>query len=675
MSTLSTIDAAVKVPGSSEGVVPYDVRGNWPRMLKLSKSRKSVLINWLTTEIDNAIEEKEEIVEDWKSWQKQYWAQPASKVKNFPFQRAANIVVPLTAIAVEAVQARLMNTIWSVEPFWSIRPRTKRWIEAAKPTEEWLQSEVEDCNSLDAYRFCSDTLMELCKLGTGIGKSGYTKIVKKSLRPNPAGGKDDPYYTVVSNGATLEYVACANFLIRAGEQDPQTAAWCGEEHAFTWGQMKGMSQSGRMIQEAVEKIRHWQESNDVQQSGSGADYEEQVEKLDKFEPKWDERFRVQEIWCSFDVDGVDGEDEEIVVDFHKASGTILSIHHNWYADLHRPYRGVQYVTVEGRFWGLGIGKQNEQFQDIITTIKRQALDNATLANMRMLAVKKQSGISPDEPIFPGKLWFLDDPSKDVRELEMSEIYQSSYANEQTIQAYSDKRTGVNETLLGLPQQGTPGTATGDLARIAEGNKRFDLVLRNIRRWLGLLGQDVLSNYQQYGDQKRHWLVKEEEGGWVERILSMPQELVRKGAIIELSATSSIVNRQVEQQQWMSLFQVISTYYERIIQLSSLFQDPKLLVSVAQRAVGATDEAMKRLLATFEVPEAERLLFLEENNGGTPPSDTGVVEAGGLAELLASVGGERLASLLSGAGGAGENGRGIPPGRLLPGRGLGTSATS
>ena len=76
--------------------------------------------------------------------------------------------------------------------------------------------------------------------------------------------------------------------------------------------------------------------------------------------------------------------------------------------------------------------------------------------MRMLAVKKQSGIAPDEPIFPGKIWFLDDPSRDVQVLQMSEIYQSAFANEASIQLYSDKRTGVNETILGLPQQGTPG---------------------------------------------------------------------------------------------------------------------------------------------------------------------------------------------------------------------------
>ena len=667
MTSLAVTDF-IKVPGPPAAIEPLDPKGNWPKMLKLSSERELVLVSWLSSEIESAWVEKEDVVADWKKWQNQYWAQPETTVKNFPFKKAANIVIPLTAIAVEAVHARLMNTVWSVEPFWSIRPRSGRWIESAKPVEEWLQSEVENENSLDAFKFCSDTFMELCKLGTGIGKSGYTKIIKKSVRP-AADGSNDPFYSVANNGATLEYVPCANFIMRAGEQDPQLSAWVGEEHSFTWGQMKKMSQSGRMSTKAIEKIRHWEQSNEGERTGSAADYKNEIEKLDKFEPMWHDEFRVQEIWCAFDIDGVDGEDEEIIVDYHHASGTILSTHHNWYSDLHRPYRVVQYVNVEGRIWGIGIGKQNEQFQDIITTIKRQSLDNATLANMRMLAVKKQSGISPDEPIFPGKIWFLDDPSRDVQVLQMSEIYQSAYANEQSIQLYSDKRTGVNETILGLPQQGTPGTATGDLARIAEGNKRFDLVLRNIRRWLGLLSQDVLSNYQQFGDQQRHWLVKEEEGGWIERVLNMPQELVRSGAIVELSATSSLVNRQVEQQQWMSLFTVISNYYRQIIELSQLF-DPQIMAQAAQRAVAMSDEAMKRLLATFEVPEAEKLLFLGDQNERPAPRDLGGVEAGGLRELLSSVGAEGLANLLSGAGGVGGNGQGVGAERDLAARGVG-----
>ena len=158
---MALIDADIEIPGPPEAVEPLETKGSWPKMLKISSERELILKEWLTSEITLIRQEKEDVVADWKKWQKQYWAQPEQTVKNFPFTKAANIVVPLTAIAVEAVHARIMNTIFTVKPFWSIRPRTKRWIEAAKPIEKFLQAEVENENSLNAYGFCSASLMEL----------------------------------------------------------------------------------------------------------------------------------------------------------------------------------------------------------------------------------------------------------------------------------------------------------------------------------------------------------------------------------------------------------------------------------------------------------------------------------------------------------------------------------
>ena len=75
--------------------------------------------------------------------------------------------------------------------------------------------------------------------------------------------------------------------------------------------------------------------------------------------------------------------------------------------------------MEGRWTGIGVGKQNEQFQALITTIHRQRLDAGTLANMGQLALKKTSGYGPDEPIWPGKMWFVDNPATDIREFSLS----------------------------------------------------------------------------------------------------------------------------------------------------------------------------------------------------------------------------------------------------------------
>ena len=610
--------------------------GNWPRMIKLEPETEDRLRMWLDDEIEGFNTERGPLLDDWKNWQTLYWAAPAGAVKNFPFQRAANVVLPLAAIAVESIHARMMNTLFSVEPFYSIRPRSKEWITAAKPFESYLQSEIESHESLKMYEFCNDSLLELEKLGTCVGKSGYEKLTKKSLKR--VGGEDQVIYATIHNGATLDRVPLANFMLRFAELDPQDAPWCGEKHEFGWGKLKKLAQDGRIRAEQLERIKaHWVEKNQSSEIGDGASQmQAKVAELTNTEPIWTEMFEVHELWATFDVDG-DGEDEEIVIDYHKDSGTFLSIRYNWYDDLHRPYRICNYHNVEGIWPGLGICKQVEQFQAEATTIHNQRLDNATLANMSQLILRKNMGYGPGEPIFPGKMWFVDDPQKDVREFKLSEVYNSSFNNEESTVRWFEKATGVNEAVLGIPQEGTPGTATSDLTRLAEGNKRFDLVLKNIRRFLSRIGSDIVTNYQLYGNQDAHWLVLGEDGIHVEKILQMPAELIRKGAIIDLTVTDSITNREQEQRTWMQLFQILSNYYGTVTEKAALLaqilgdEGAELLMQVLQKSLVASDEALKRLLETFAVTDSDRFSLVEDGkNGGLAGGPAGESEGEGTA---------------------------------------------
>ncbi len=613
-------DLAFRGEVSVKGVedIPSDedsTTGRWPRLINLDKDTETRLSLWVNDELIAFNLEREPLLQDWIRWQNQYWAEPATEVKNFPFRRAANIVIPLAAIAVEAIQARIMNTLFSVEPFWSIRPRSKEWIDAAKPMESYLQAEVENSDTLKVYAFCNETVIELVKLGTCVGKTGYERYTKKSLRS--VGGEDQDFFVTIRNGGTVGRVPLGNYIQRFSELDPQTAPMVGEKHEFSWSQLKQMAQDGRMIPEAVEAIRaHRILKGQTTSYDSGVKLENEVARLSKTETKWTDVFEVFELWCSFDVDG-DGINEEIVVDYHRASKTFLSIRYNWYDDLHRPYRIANYLNVEGIWPGIGVCKQTEQFQEEATTIHRQRLDNATLANMSQIVLRKGMGYGNGEPIFPGKMWFVDDPTKDIQQFKLSEIYPSSYINEENILSYYEKRTGANEVILGIPQTGTPGTATSDLTRLAEGNKRFDLVLKNVKRWLSAIGVDVVTNYQLFGNQNAHWMILGEDGRWVEQILQMPSVLVRRGAVIDLTVTDSITNRQVEQQQWMSLFQVITNYYDRVLQLAQLL-GPEVFQSVAQRALTSGDDALSMLLETFGVPDTDRFTLEQGNENGTGP---------------------------------------------------------
>jgi hypothetical protein len=93
----------------------------YPREIYLDKDTEERLISYLNTELLNHYGERASFVDDLKRYQTDYYAKPTSPKKTFPFVNAANIVIPLTAIAVEAVHARVMTTLFALEQFTSVK--------------------------------------------------------------------------------------------------------------------------------------------------------------------------------------------------------------------------------------------------------------------------------------------------------------------------------------------------------------------------------------------------------------------------------------------------------------------------------------------------------------------------------------------------------------------------
>jgi len=615
----------------------------YPRLLKLGEKEEAALKSYLKEELLNHDAERSQIIDDLKQAQTDYWAKPSSEVKTFPFRGAANIIIPLTAIAVETIHARTMTQIFGVEPIVSVQARNGQYTRFENPLEDHLDYEL--MHNLKCRKPIDSIVLELEKFGTGFGKSGYEKIVKKALRPAPDGsGRDEEFPVVVKDGATLDPVPNANFLMPLSEKDPQTAAWSGEEHSRGPYEVKLLGQAGLFYKDVFEKLEAHYASPEYAAGVKSRDYEKHIESLEKRVPLWPKRINWQELWCGFDVDG-DGIDEEIVVHYNKELELLMSVRYNWHIDLRRPYRYGNYMTVENRYRGIGICKQNEQFQRSITTRHRQTLDSGTIANMQMFKVHKLSGYGPKEPIFPGKMWFLDDMSY-IESLPMSEIKNSSFALEQSDLIFSQMRSGVNETTLGMPAPGTPGTATSDLAKIQESKQKFDFFYSNTKSLINDLIFDVFCNIHQFGPKNVGYFQWSEHGEILRQLYSLPLEVIREGLVCRVRAAGEKSNRLQDRQNWVQVSQVLTQYYAGMLQLAQMSQDPQLIQLVMTKGLTAATEAMRQILESFDVRNIDRLVLAELDNmsqgGSNGPTN-------------------RIAAASNGGGGAGPPGNGQAPG--------------
>lgn len=586
----------------------------YPRELTLDEDTSQRLRSLLDEEILNHLAERSSSTDKLVRWQKDYWAEPPQESVTFPFKGAATIIVPLTAIAVEAIHARNMSTLFALDQLTSVKIGPAELQDIDRPVERMIDNElkygVKFRHKIEPYA------LEFAKFGTGIAKSGYEKIVRSAVRPLED-GTEEQFTVITKNSATVDAVPLSKFFMPYYALDPQTSPWVGEEHSETPYFVKQLIDSGFFRPQVMEDLKSWLESNLPQMSTEETtrEFERNQQSLEKREMVWPKRIEWYEIWMGFDVDG-DGVDEEIVVHYHRESQTFCSIRYNWYSDLHRPYRIATYFPVEHRWAGIGICKQSEAFQAEITTQHRQRLDNATIANVKMIKVNKLSGYGPNEPIFPGKMWLVDNKD-DIEPFSLGEINPSAYQNEFSSLQYQQQRTGVNDVLLGMPQSGTPGTATDTLARVQEGNKKYDYTYQNLKAGISEIILDVTCNIHQFGGRSRMYAETSGDALQLQRFFNLPIEQLRDGFILEVTAAGQQQNKLVDRQNWQQVFQIISSYYNQLLQLAQATQDQNLMGIISKKAPMAATEAMKQVLESFDIRDINKIVLSEVLSGSIP----------------------------------------------------------
>lgn len=611
----------------------------YPRELILDDDTEERLASYLDEELNNHYAERGRHVEDLMRWQRDYWATPSETKLTFPFTGAANIVIPLSAIAIEAIHARNMTTRFGFKQLISCESLSDEWEDVERPLERFLDIEL-----LDAMRIrgpIGDCYLSATKYGTMIGKTGYEKVVKTAVR-EIVPGREEEFDVVVSDGARFDGVSDARFLMPYSATNPQLSPWCGEEHTASPYEIKllekgGMFREGTISEKPTEEgmapletrkgIQAWVKNGDMGMGHEGGKkFDANQRQLEHTEPTWPRTIDWVEIWLGFDVDK-SGIDKEIVVHYHRPSKTMMSIRYNWYSDLRRPYRTGVYFPVEFRWRGIGICKQNEQFQKEITTQHRQRLDNATIVNTRMFKISKLSGYGPKEPIFPGKMWFVDNKD-DIDSFQMGEIYPSSYNNEQGTLIYSQQRTGVNEQTLGMPQAGTPGTATSDLARIQEGNKKFDFIYSNFTEFTNDIVMDIVATIQQFGPRRLAFFDQDAGGKRARDYFSLPEGLVRDNIAIRIKAAGQQQNKLLERQNWVQLAPLLQQYYQSLLLLAQPTGNQEIIQMIIQKGLFASSEAMRQILEAYDVRNIDRIVVKEledllngHQSTGTQPGAT------------------------------------------------------
>lgn len=578
---------------------------------KCAEHFSAILIREITNRAD--LEEK------WRRWHKSYRGLPEVEEKTSPWPGASNLVVGLVAIYVDSLMARIMQSMFALEPHWVAEQLAADLAPAVKPVERYLDWGRE--HVWDQYRVVKHSLLEACKLGTGIIENGWNDLPYIQYNTTTEQPEEKGRIT----GPCPQWVPRADFLCAPGFCDIQEAPWVMRRMWYSWEDLQQMAYDQQI--NPIDPLKD-QKSDELPYT--------------KDEPRTadDETglFELWQAWFRWDLDG-DGYPEEYCMLFHDKTKTVLKFYPNPYLNGLRPFVKFPFIEQEGEFDGIGIPEMIEMYQEEVSTSHNQRIDNAHLANTKMIVVRKGSGVTDKEKFKPGKFWFVTDPKSDIQEFRVSEVYPSSYQNEQMTISLAERRVGLSDVSLG--RESAPigrAAATTVMALLQEQTRRFDLNTSELRRALSEQCLQIIELYQTHGlpepqdSASPESVLGAEDGQLVRMVFTLPDNI--RGLLqIRLNVATAAVNKEVEKQSALQLLGVIQQYFQSIIQMAMQLgpvimsgQAPPALPIVMAKMLQGIDKMMDRVFQANQAFDLEQVLVGEvitemmlggQSNAGLP----------------------------------------------------------
>lgn len=650
--------------------------GMLPPEIPMDDAQIARLANYLDKEMALCESERAPYINKLARLKVKYRTEYPDKAKNWPIANASQITIPVIKTAADTISSRLYQTVIAAEPMIRMKTEDEDFSAFALDFEEFLQLYGQE--KLDLEELLDSWVPEVTILGTGI-------LETTNWRDQRACGRWDPLTStfiketyVRHSGPMVFHVPIEDFWIRPTWQDIQRAPWCGKELRLSWSEVKDMAFSGELNPEFVARIARWDGSGN-QQVPSTVRADEVIE---KFQPNLRNIYTIHELAVRWDVDG-DGLDEEIMVYFHRPSRTILRRKFNNFYKGRRPWSVGRYKRLSHRFYGEGVAESLEHLQEEISTIHNQRLDNATIANLRIILVSKLiQGLRPGDRLWSGKIVKVTNVKEDVGTLQLGEVYPSTVQNESIAQNYVREVSGASETAMGQSQPVSRTTATAQMALLEELNRRFDKPLRGIRRTLRDVHRQLADLFyeQGTGGLAVEWL-GQTRGQRVEGFLQLPPELINKKLKMSVTATRSSNNREVEFQTQIAVMNLINEMGKQMLGLTQGLA-PQATGLIAHELIKTLRPVFRKVMAYAEAgdPDAavavldvlERILPAPEDMGGMgaarqaenaslasgrgPGADGG--QPGGPGPLATAEEVNRLASV-AGAPGRGNRGVAVP----------------
>ena len=568
--------------------------------LKLDKDVRTAIAGYLYDELKNSITSRQDAEDVWKDIQKLYEQLDVPEKKDYPFEGAATIMIPIIPTYVEQLHARLMDTLYTPEDTYAVKPTRAELWKFSKAVRKWLTWAGE--NELNEEAVDYSAIMELLKLGTMAEKVVYALEDVVVTKWNETTEKWESIVERMKDNPEYIHISISDLYWQMHARNIDESEWKMVRIRLSWNEIKMRVDDGRYDKDCVEEIRSWYETTQTDLTQVSSD------EIGIF-PSPLYEFELFECWFRYPLEVSDGEDHpmdegsnintkladlpvRLQAVFHERSKTLLQIKHNTFPLALDPIEVMPFVGRELQVLGIGIGHMALPFQIEITAMHNQRLDNGTVVNSVAFKYKADSRVPSQLPLRPGG-------GIPVDEMDDMEPFQIGSKNDSTIEAEQhslqvlQERIGIREIALDdAALSRAPATTT--LAILQEKGRRLDNVLRTIRRFKKRMILKTVLLYKAYYPREKLEALFGEDGQAVAAMLDgLSEQQIWDSMGIEIAATTSATSRELEKRSKMEMFNVLLGYYDKFAQYTMQAADPNMPPILQQRRGQARRPRLRR----------------------------------------------------------------------------------
>lgn len=539
--------------------------------------------------------------------------------RNSPFKNAANTAVPITRSNVDTVYIRLEDTLYGRKRTYLIMPTQEDTVDIAREIEEafdWYTRNV-----LKFKEKMQSPLLQSCKIGTGVVKIDWVDKKRTVYRyaneeeaedttipKYPLPGTDTPgikHIRTSYKGPDLFGIRREDWVMSSDAATVDEAYICGFRKYYRKTQIELKERQDLYYKKACEKLTNPDQFDRLKEDKA------KLEGKELKKTKYEDPYEIWELWLKYDVDE-DGEEDDIVVTFHKASRQILRCIYNPLFSGFRPFVLIKFYPTEYASDGEGICEICYKLQIEIDTLHNQRIDRMTEINTPLVFVRSGAGLD-DYEINPGEVTVVDDDLEaSVKIVHFPDVYHSTEREEARLIDYSNRVCGIAPENLGQTTVDRPVFKEA-MARMQETNRKFQSGRDNVVRGYQRIGEIILEYFAQY--QPEYTYVEEtknekDETVFIERNVDFPLEYIWDGMKVELEASNEIANMDARREVNQIIYGMMSEWMTSNAGMVQSILDREKVPSEFKKWLSAQYEIgvklMRRIMEDFEQADAEEL---------------------------------------------------------------------